>query len=291
MNMTREQALQAIKAKMDYYESDKRLRAAIETLVPELKESEDERVRKEIVGVIQKHYPNTPESYRWISWLEKQKEQSEEPKIAFGDWGDKGNKESIFNCLKYMRFIKKITNQEYDDLTKWLDSNLTYNLEIPEGDVTPEEDGSFNEDKFLERKLSAFLQNYDKEYDDDAAVSDVARHFYEIGKKQKEQKPIPISCNHENGTQAEWSEEDEEKLNNISEIIEHCTTIPYSGGTLTLNKAYKKELQCFIKSLRPSWKPSEEQMRCLDMVLCDEAMDDNVHRVLVQLSEQLKKLI
>lgn len=44
-------------------------------IFPELRESEDERIRKEIVSVIQKHYPNTPESYRWISWLEKQKEQ------------------------------------------------------------------------------------------------------------------------------------------------------------------------------------------------------------------------
>ncbi len=55
--------------------------------------------------------------------------------------------------------------------------------------VWSEEDGPFDEDEFLEDELSAFLQNYDKEYDDDAAVSDVAKHFYEIGKKQKEQKP------------------------------------------------------------------------------------------------------
>ncbi len=68
-----------------------------------------------------------------------------------------------------------------------------YNLEIPAGDIAPaEEDGPFDEDEFLENELSAFLQNYDKEYKDDAAVSDVARHFYEIGKKQKEQKPKMI---------------------------------------------------------------------------------------------------
>ena len=80
---------------------------------------------------------------------------------------------------------------------------------------------------------------------------------------------------------AEWSDEDKEKIVTISEIIEHCTAIPYSGGTLTLNKEYKKELLCFIKSLRPqyhgdvtmteaykmgleagkasSWKPNEKQ--------------------------------
>lgn len=50
------------------------LEAMKKSVFPELRESEDERIRKEIVGVIQKHYPNTPESYRWISWLEKQKE-------------------------------------------------------------------------------------------------------------------------------------------------------------------------------------------------------------------------
>lgn len=73
-----------------------------------------------------------------------------------------------------------------------------YNLEIPAGDIaSAEEDGPFDEDEFLENELSAFLQNYDKEYDDDAAVSDVAKHFYEIGKKvkpkQAEWRPQPES--------------------------------------------------------------------------------------------------
>ena len=57
------------------------------------------------------------------------------------------------------------------------------------------EDGPFDEDKFLEGELAAFLQNYDKEYDDDAAISDVAIHFYELGKKmtQKPAEYITIS--------------------------------------------------------------------------------------------------
>ena len=79
-----------------------------------------------------------------------------------------------------------------------------------------------------------------------------------------EQKPTSISCGHEND--AEWGQEDKEKIVTISEIIEHCTTIPYSGGTLTLNKEYKKELLCFIRTLRPSWKPSEHQMNILKAV-------------------------
>lgn len=75
------------------------------------------------------------------------------------------------------------------------------------------------EDGFLEDELSAFLQNYDKEYDDDAAVSDVARHFYEIGKKQNEQKSVPFSCGHENGKSTEWAELQSE-FKNINEAFE-----------------------------------------------------------------------
>jgi len=79
--------------------------------------------------------------------------------------------------------------------------------------------------------------------------------------KQKEQKPS-ISCGQENDT--EWSEEDEEKINIISEIIEHCISIPHSGGKGILSKEYKKELQCFIESLRPHWKPSEDEERLIN---------------------------
>ena len=73
--MTREKAIKIIKEFINGTCLHLVDQEALETLIPELAESEDERIRKEIVGVIQKHYPNTPESYRWISWLEKQKER------------------------------------------------------------------------------------------------------------------------------------------------------------------------------------------------------------------------
>lgn len=101
----------------------------IEDVLPELAESEDEKVRKAIIGLIEElqrsdKYFAGVELTDMIAYLEKQKEQPEEPKIAFGDWGDKEKKEAIITCLQYMRFVKKITNQEYDDLVKWLEDNL-----------------------------------------------------------------------------------------------------------------------------------------------------------------------
>jgi endonuclease III-like uncharacterized protein len=72
----------------------------------------------------------------------------------------------------------------------------------------------------------------------------------------------------------EWSKEDEANLNEALSYIK--------------DDALKE----FIKSLRPQkqWKPTEEQLDIIDMILTDEAMDDNVKSILKELKGQLKKL-
>ena len=78
--MTREEAMQAIKEKMDYYESDKRLRGAIETLIPELKESEGEKIRKFLLRLAKRCAENSIDflgdikKKDVIDWLERQKD-------------------------------------------------------------------------------------------------------------------------------------------------------------------------------------------------------------------------
>ena len=103
--------------------------------------------------------------------------------------------ERVFISKKVVPYVEKLQEQHLEAINSASDGSETlaslekeqgpmHFLEIPAGDIAPaEEDGPFDEDEFLDGELSAFLQNYDKEYDDDAAVSDVARHFYEIGKK------------------------------------------------------------------------------------------------------------
>jgi hypothetical protein len=86
--MTREEALQAIKAKMDYYESDKRLRGALETLIPELAENENERIRKDIIQFFRDasnsktRVINSNTFAEWAEYLEKQREQKS------AEWSD-----------------------------------------------------------------------------------------------------------------------------------------------------------------------------------------------------------
>jgi len=77
--MTREEALQTIKEKMGYYESDKRLRDAIETLIPKLNKSEDERIIDALILELKTNpciaRTNGYNRNSYITWLEKQKEQ------------------------------------------------------------------------------------------------------------------------------------------------------------------------------------------------------------------------
>ena len=49
-------------------------RTALETLIPELKESEDEKIRKEILEFVE-IMANSKSSKKWIAWLEEQAEQ------------------------------------------------------------------------------------------------------------------------------------------------------------------------------------------------------------------------
>lgn len=53
----------------------------IKVLVPELKESEDERIRKELLAVINDLVLPDEQKARFNAWLEKQKEQ--EPEVKF----------------------------------------------------------------------------------------------------------------------------------------------------------------------------------------------------------------
>lgn len=58
----------------------------------------------------------------------------------------------------------------------------------------------------------------------------------------------------------EWSEEDEKDVAHIIRILDDC----YAYGKHDLSKTDHENLVGTLKSLRPSWKPNEEQMEALD---------------------------
>ena len=79
--MKREEAINLIKQVLPCLNIDEKIREGFETLIPELRESEDEsedeRIRKEILGFIKSfwadHKESIPRISSWLAYLEKQK--------------------------------------------------------------------------------------------------------------------------------------------------------------------------------------------------------------------------
>lgn len=95
--------------------------------------------------------------------------------------------------------------------------------------------------------------------------------WMEEDEKEREQKPIT------------WSDEDEDYVNAIIAIINRETALyPKGGATEELNN----DLIAWLKRLRPSWKPREEQMEAL--LWCVAHLGGADRRVLAELYEHLK---
>lgn len=88
--MEREEAINLIKQVLPCLNIDEKIREGFVTLIPELKESEDERVRKALIdGVRQIRCKNDITQEQMLAYLEKQKEQK--PIFKKGDkviWDD-----------------------------------------------------------------------------------------------------------------------------------------------------------------------------------------------------------
>lgn len=117
-------------------------RTALETLIPELKESEDEKIRKGLLSHLRelREYKGTnppikmPEHYSaWIDWLERQGEQKPadkvEPKFYDGDW--------VVSPNGVYWHIDKISNNRYEvtsntgESYNWpLDTNIYHRFTI-----------------------------------------------------------------------------------------------------------------------------------------------------------------
>ena len=74
--MTREEAIEIVKTQ---YPHDHVMKTALGLLIPELRESEEETTRKELLDFVRSfwadHKEKLPQTTRWVNYLEKQKEQ------------------------------------------------------------------------------------------------------------------------------------------------------------------------------------------------------------------------
>lgn len=77
-----------------------------ELIFPELKESEDEMIRKAILEHIQLCSESIPDRDRWIAWLEKQGEQKQDP--------CKHCKDKCLNCYNFPCIDKRTFEQQQE---------------------------------------------------------------------------------------------------------------------------------------------------------------------------------
>lgn len=204
-------------------------KAVLEEILPELAESKDEKIRKELIEYIksikwadyalfQKFSPDDV-----IAWLEKQQSVEEIVERYKTSWYNEGRIdgrfEGITDDVKYQQGW-------HDALEKQGEQNSTWS----------------EEDERLRKTSISFLKHYaDKGYENAVECIDWLKSI-----KDRVQ-PHP---------RREWSKEDKVMLDEIIDFFENGTV------------KFQHDLSLYaswLKSLRPQphWKPSEEQIQCL----------------------------
>ena len=314
--MTREEAINEIKS---WAIPSKKGREVLETLIPELRESEDEKIRKDILRFLKAKLENctapTPAKSTlsiWIDFLEKQKEQNHDgKKWIYEDDYDKdiersfneGKDEVLENPEKYG--LQK-EQKPIEDVVKDITKNKESAIKFLKSAGIMDDNGELAEIYRSEQKPA----DYDHEMWKNCEAN------FEGGKKEVIDHPEKYGLQ----KLAEWSEEDKDyydtivrKLevigddsglsdNQIKFLREHCPlhrsewneedeTI-IEGACSALEIYGHTKLAERLKFLRPQshWKPSKEQMEALETA--ERWYSDNMgcNFALVSLCEQLKKL-
>lgn len=238
----------------------------IDEVFPELKESEDERIRKELIAFICQFAPEHLKT-EYVAYLERQKDERE---LSFIEGKVEGVRQTCQEIKDAMSLFepKDLTPFEFT-FRDYIDSAIRYCLS-GEG-----------------------YQQYIKEWAADLLNLE----------RQKEQKPESCDCSRDeesymNGIHhvlmnpeayglikqqpAEWSEEDERKrqacISTINEVIDYERERweDYNPG-----KPYRPIMKYdeqidWLKSTRPQphWKPSKVQMKALNEVANDGVLLD-----------------
>lgn len=202
----------------------------LEQIFPQLRESEDERIRKEIINYLKTVNEVEPDCDHsvidgWLAYLEKQKEQkplSPEDKVKHPLYveGFEAGKEVGRQCEKVFGEQKSAEWNEKDHCK--LDTI----------------------EKIVRLAMEEELGGYTKEQ-----YKDIAFFLHTKVRPQKWQT---------------WNEEDENRLNYLEHVVENSKENPATKSGL---KSFLNRLKSL--NLQLQWKPSEEQMEALKVAAFD----------------------
>ena len=315
--MIREEAIKVVR---NIYQTDAE-KEALETLIPELKESEDERIIRELIEHIESNVGHNPgldrKEGRWIAWLEKQKEQK--PIMSY-------TLQSSWNTTNQQKSTATINgesipteNQSIDiPLTEWSEEDeeccneLIQYIEQRIGDGTtgqslwkkwynwlksfrpqPKQEWS-EEDKNMWTHLNGYLNGFSCSED---AIKQMTDWFYEL--------PNRFNLH----ARQEWSEDTKKRLKIIAdflrykgyeddaELIESLRPQPHTvsikDATKFGNLEYERGVKDGIQHAKNhQWNPDEEQMKALLVAIGDEKeIGSDAVKSLRSLYYDLKKLM
>ena len=243
----------------------------IDAIFPELAESEDERIRKEMVEFLDEvwHLGRNTNFDRWdkadcsdwIAYLEKQKDEA---KRQFDLGVQAGREEALYEMEKHKE--QKPAEQIHN-----------------EGYVKGVEDAfhRVNEAKVILKKLEKEKhQPAEWSEEDDDYLSAVKRAVYDYFCEGYAEelygwlKALPERFNL--SPKQEWSEEDEKIWKDIFDL---CNRFGYDDACRLLKSISRK-----------SWKPSEAQMQWLESAVKLSTDKPYIHGIIISLYEQLKRL-
>ena len=243
----------------------------LQALAPELAESEDERIRRwlcDYFSSIDKAWIHKDITcIDILRWLEKQKEQKKE-KFPPYVTGFKGHPDPAG------------TSDLEEAAEKYIQGSM---CDLDDGPST-----GLAKESFIagakwqkEQKSAEWSEDDENVYktimDDFNGITPMSK-AYKL-KAAKWLKSILERCSLQ--PKQEWSEEDERIRKAILGFVN-----PDKGGTKYSSYAELVKWSDWLKSLRPSWKPSEEQMKALQNAVALTACD----KELARLYNQLEKL-
>lgn len=235
-----------------------------EHIFPELAESKDERIRRELIKETkgsEERLFETVTNEEFIAWLEKQGQVKESPISQHENKTCKENDDSLTSEDEKIRGAI-IDHLKDNNLTEWA--------------------------AWLEKQGEQVLDNSAKTCKDEQKTADKCEGCNNVKgcvacvdgsawAHIDEQKPTT------------WSEEDDIKVDSINQVFD-CAT---KHNIVSEDKCLYK-LRDWLKSIkdRYTWKPSEEQIRALhDMNLTGNISYVGQSQTLIELYKDLKKLM
>lgn len=272
--MTREEALNEIRF---WAIPSEKGREVLETLIPELAESEDEKVRKEIIEVLQfvpsSMWEQAKTNYkRCFAYLEKQKDLDKMIVVSPEVW-DKAINDAYENGKKDGE--KQKEQKPYEPKNWPADKdNLTQEQKSAEHSAKGRRGRIGTTPEHIRKKAENFLSKMEPPYDADDICS-----AYETGAMEN--------------ANPSWSEEDEKIYNKASDVIYYKDLNDKDEVVDSLKALY--DLIARKRRVIPPyarWKPSEEQMEALNALnLHGDLSYVGQQNQLISLYQDLKNLI